>query len=94
MRRFYRFRLKPLANRPFSATATARVGRGAAPPSDISTGRAQIDIEDHDESPTIVAQVNDEGLTGATVLLRDGSALTNPSAAQVGSRLVQVSDST
>ena len=48
----------------------------------------QIDIEDHDESPTIVAQVNDDNLTVPTVLFRDGSALTNPSAAQVGSRLV------
>ncbi|HEY6811151.1 MAG TPA: hypothetical protein VI074_00540 [Propionibacteriaceae bacterium] len=60
----------------------------------MSTGRPQIDIEDHDESPTIVAQVNDEGLTVPTVLFRDGSALTNPSAGQVGSRLVRVSDST
>jgi mycoredoxin len=48
----------------------------------------RIDIEDHDESPTIVAQVNDDNLTVPTVLFRDGSALTNPSAAQVGSRLV------
>jgi hypothetical protein len=48
----------------------------------------QIDIEDHDESSTIVAQVNDDNLTVPTVLFRDGSALTNPSAAQVGSRLV------
>jgi hypothetical protein len=51
--------------------------------------------------PTIVAQVNDDNLTVPTVLLRDddcdaivGEGSDNPSAAQVGSRLVQVSDST
>jgi hypothetical protein len=54
----------------------------------------QIDIEDHDESPTIVAQVNDDNLTVLTALVRDGSAPTNVSAAQVGGRLVQVRDST
>jgi mycoredoxin len=53
-----------------------------------------IDIEDHDESPTIVAEVNDDNLTVLTALFRDGSALTNLSAAQVGGRLVQVRDST
>jgi hypothetical protein len=36
----------------------------------------------------IVAHVNDDNLTLPMVLFRDGSALTNPSAAQVGSRLV------
>ena len=33
----------------------------------------------------VVAQVNDGNLTIPTVLFRDGSALTNPSVAQVGS---------
>jgi hypothetical protein len=42
----------------------------------------QIDFEDHNESPTIVAQVNDDNLAVPTVLFRDGSALTNPSAAK------------
>jgi mycoredoxin len=47
----------------------------------------EIDIEDHVDGAALVAQVNDGNLTVPTVLFRDGSALTNPSAAQVGSRL-------
>ena len=47
----------------------------------------EIDIEDHVEAAAIVAKVNDGNLTVPTVVFRDGSALTNPSAAQVGSRL-------
>jgi mycoredoxin len=47
----------------------------------------EIDIEDHADGAVLVAQVNDGNLTVPTVLFRDGSALTNPSAAQVGSRL-------
>jgi mycoredoxin len=47
----------------------------------------EIDIEDHAEGAALVAQVNDGNLTVPTVLFHDGSALTNPSAAQVGSRL-------
>jgi mycoredoxin len=47
----------------------------------------EIDIEDHAEGAAMVAQVNDGNLTVPTVLFRDGSALTNPSAAQVGQRL-------
>jgi mycoredoxin len=47
----------------------------------------EIDIEDHADSAAVVAQVNDGDLTVPTVLFRDGSALTNPSAAQVGSRV-------
>ena len=47
----------------------------------------EIDIEDHADGAALVAQVNDGNLTVPTVLFRDGSALTNPSAAQVGSRL-------
>jgi mycoredoxin len=46
----------------------------------------EIDIEDH-EAAAVVAQVNDGNLTVPTVVFRDGSALTNPSAAQVGSQL-------
>jgi mycoredoxin len=47
----------------------------------------EIDIEDHADGAALVAHVNDGNLTVPTVLFRDGSALTNPSAAQVASRL-------
>lgn len=50
-------------------------------------GFREIDIEDHADGAAIVAQVNNGNLTVPTVLFRDGSALTNPSAAQVGNRL-------
>jgi len=50
-------------------------------------GFREIDIEDHADGAALVAQVNDGNLTVPTVLFRDGSALTNPSVAQVGSRL-------
>jgi mycoredoxin len=47
----------------------------------------EIDIEDHADGAAIVADINDGNLTVPTVVFRDGSALTNPSVAQVGSRL-------
>ncbi len=47
----------------------------------------EIDIEDHADAASVVAEVNDGNLTVPTVLFGDGSALTNPSAAQVKSRL-------
>jgi mycoredoxin len=47
----------------------------------------EIDIEDHADGAAMVAQINDGNLTVPTVLFRDGSALTNPSAAEVGRRL-------
>ena len=47
----------------------------------------EIDIEDDAAGAAVVAQLNDGNLTVPTVVFRDGSALTNPSAAQVGSRL-------
>ena len=47
----------------------------------------EIDIEDHAEGAAVVAQVNDGNLTVPTVVFHDGSALTNPSAAEVSSRL-------
>ena len=50
-------------------------------------GFHEIDIEDHDDGAAIVAQVNDGNLTVPTVLFRDGSVLTNPSATQVSTRL-------
>ena len=55
--------------------------------SEAGIGFQEIDIEDHADGAAVVAQVNDGNLTVPTVLFRDGSALTNPSAAQVGSRL-------
>jgi mycoredoxin len=47
----------------------------------------EIDIEDHADGAEVVADINDGDLTVPTVVFRDGSALTNPSVAQVGSRL-------
>jgi mycoredoxin len=47
----------------------------------------EIDIEAHADGAAVVAHVNDGNLTVPTVLFGDGSALTNPSAAQVGSRV-------
>jgi mycoredoxin len=48
----------------------------------------EIDIEDHADGAAIVADINEGNLTVPTVVFRDGSALTNPSVAQVGSRLI------
>ena len=50
-------------------------------------GYREIDIEAHADGAALVAQVNNGDLTVPTVLFSDGSALTNPSAAQVSSRL-------
>ena len=50
----------------------------------------EIDIDDQADGAAIVAQVNDGNLTVPTVLFRDGSVLTTPSLAQVGSRLGSV----
>jgi mycoredoxin len=50
----------------------------------------EIDIEDHADGAEIVADINDGNLTVPTVVFRDGSALTNPSVAQVGSRLTSL----
>jgi mycoredoxin len=47
----------------------------------------EIDIEEHAAGAAVVAHVNDGNLTVPTVLFRDGSALTNPSVAQVKSRV-------
>ena len=47
----------------------------------------EIDIEDQADGAGVVAHVNGGILTVPTVLFRDGSALTNPSAAQVSSRV-------
>jgi mycoredoxin len=53
----------------------------------------EIDIEDHGDGAAIVAQVNDGNLTVPTVLFGDGSALTNPSASQVSTRLAATASS-
>ncbi len=50
----------------------------------------EIDIEDHADGAEIVADINDGNLTVPTVVFRDGTALTNPSVAQVGSRLTSL----
>jgi mycoredoxin len=50
-------------------------------------GFHEVDIEDHPEAAAIVADVNDGNLTVPTVVFRDGTALTNPSALQVSNRL-------
>ena len=47
----------------------------------------EVDIEHNADAAVVVAQVNSGNLTVPTVLLPDGSALTNPTAAEVGSRL-------
>jgi mycoredoxin len=50
----------------------------------------EIDIEDHADGAAMVADINDGNLTVPTVVFHDGSALTNPSVAQVGSRLTSL----
>jgi mycoredoxin len=47
----------------------------------------EIDIEKNVSAAVLVAQVNSGNLTVPTVLFPDGSALTNPTAAEVSSRL-------
>ena len=50
----------------------------------------EIDIEDHADGAEMVADINEGNLTVPTVVFRDGTALTNPSVAQVGSRLTSL----
>jgi mycoredoxin len=47
----------------------------------------EVDIEKNADAAVVVAQVNSGNLTVPTVLFPDGSALTNPTAAEVGSRV-------
>ncbi len=47
----------------------------------------EVDIEQHPDAAEIVAKVNDGNKTVPTVVFPDGSALTNPSLAQVSERL-------
>jgi mycoredoxin len=47
----------------------------------------EVDIEDHPDAADVVASVNGGNQTVPTLLFSDGSALTNPSASQVGAKL-------
>ncbi|GAA5024504.1 mycoredoxin [Actinopolymorpha pittospori] len=47
----------------------------------------EVDIEQHTEAADLVAKVNDGNKTVPTVVFPDGSALTNPSLAQVKEKL-------
>jgi mycoredoxin len=47
----------------------------------------EVDIEQHPDAAELVAKVNDGNKTVPTVVFPDGSALTNPSVAQVVERL-------
>jgi mycoredoxin len=50
----------------------------------------EVNIEAHDEGARLVAEANNGNLTVPTVLFSDGSALTNPSVAQVSSKLAEL----
>jgi mycoredoxin len=54
-------------------------------------GYDEVDIERHPDGAVIVAGINQGNLTVPTVLFGDGSALTNPSVAQVNTRLAELS---
>ncbi|MGH3472896.1 MAG: mycoredoxin [Nocardioidaceae bacterium] len=47
----------------------------------------EVDIEQEPEAATIVAEANGGNHTVPTVVFRDGTALTNPSLAQIKSKL-------
>lgn len=51
----------------------------------------EVDIEAHSDAADIVAKVNSGNLTVPTVVFADGSAMTNPSAAQVSAKLTDLS---
>jgi mycoredoxin len=48
---------------------------------------SEVDIEQHPDAADLVAKVNNGNQTVPTVVFPDGSALTNPSIAQVADRL-------
>jgi mycoredoxin len=50
----------------------------------------EIDIESHPEGAAVVAEINGGNQTVPTVVFPDGSALTNPSAADVGRQMALV----
>lgn len=50
----------------------------------------EVDIEQHPEAAETVANANNGNQTVPTLVFSDGSALTNPSVAQVMDRLAEV----
>ncbi len=50
----------------------------------------EVDIEQHPDAAEIVAEVNNGNQTVPTLVFGDGSALTNPSVAQVKNKLAEV----
>jgi mycoredoxin len=50
----------------------------------------EVDIESYPDAADIVATVNQGNLTVPTLLFSDGSAMTNPSATQVGRKLAEL----
>ena len=50
-------------------------------------GYQEVNIEEHPEAASFVEEVNDGNQTVPTVLFPDGSAATNPSLAEVRTRL-------
>ncbi len=50
----------------------------------------EVDIDEHPEAAETVADVNNGNQTVPTLVFSDGSALTNPSVAQVRERLAEV----
>lgn len=53
-------------------------------------GYAEVDIEQHPEAAQIVSTVNHGNETVPTLVFADGSALTNPSVAQVSAKLASL----
>lgn len=53
-------------------------------------GYDEVDIETHADAAALVGQLNQGNLTVPTVLFGDGSAMTNPSASQVGKKLAEI----
>ncbi len=51
----------------------------------------EVDIARHPEAADLVASINDGNQTVPTLIFADGSALTNPSVAQVQDRLAVLS---
>ena len=54
---------------------------------EAAIGYTEVDIEQHPEAAAIVEQVDGGNQTVPTVVFPDGSALTNPSLAEVHERL-------
>lgn len=50
----------------------------------------EVDIEQHPDAAAVVQEVNDGNQTVPTVLYSDGSAATNPSFAQIQTKLAEL----